>query len=136
MLFTKEISVFGDARFRGKCRRESIEQIDCFAYLKHNHPELYAIAIHPKLEGVLNYKQVTSMRASGSLNAGASDIIIPGAPAFVCEIKRKDHTKSRWAKDQQGYLLGSQKTGAFACVALGFEGFKLALEAWNDIRNV
>ena len=59
---------------------------------------------------------------------GASDIIIPGGPAFVCELKRRDHTKSVWQDGQQEYLYAAQRAGAFVCIALGH---KAAREAFG-----
>ena len=63
------------------------------------------------------------------MTKGASDIIIPGSPAFVCELKRRDHTKSRWEDGQQEYLTAAQDAGAFVCIALGADA---AMEAFND----
>ena len=48
---------------------------------------------------------------------------------FVCEMKRQDHTKSRWQDGQLEFLEASQKQGAFTCVALGYVA---ALEAVKD----
>ena len=59
---------------------------------------------------------------------GASDIIIPGGPAFVCELKRRDHTQSKWQDGQQEYLDAAQRAGAFVCIALGY---KAAEEAFG-----
>lgn len=127
MRFPKSIKVYGDKSYRGKCSVEQTEQIDSFSWLKFNHPDLALLAVHPKIEGKRTWGQVNFDKKDGSLNKGASDIIIPGAPAFVCEIKRMDHTKSNWKSGQQEYLIAAQKQGAFACVALGFNGFKLAI---------
>jgi len=60
-----------------------------------------------------------------------NDIIIPAAPAFVCELKRRDHTKSAWQKGQIEYLENCQKNGCFVCVALGYEAALQAVEDWT-----
>jgi hypothetical protein len=64
------------------------------------------------------------------MTEGASDIIIPGCPAFVCELKRRDHTKSKWQDGQLEYLETAQKAGAFVCVALGADAAMEAFEEW------
>ena len=67
---------------------------------------------------------------------GASDIIIPAAPAFCCELKRLDHTKSSWQKGQIDFLLAAQQQGAFCCVALGYLAALEAIEQWNTTRMI
>lgn len=116
--------------YRGKCKKEQAEQIDVFAWLRFHHPALAAIAVHPKIEGKRTYGQAHFDKKDGSINKGASDIIIPCSPPFVCELKRADHTKSKWQEGQIDYLLGCEKLGAFVCVALGLEGFKQAIEEY------
>jgi len=90
---------------------------------------IYTIAIHC----------TTIHHVAEGMVKGASDIIIPGAPTFVCELKRQDHTKCRLAKEQVEYLLACQKAGAFACVALGADGAIKAVDSWlracNDSRH-
>ena len=63
---------------------------------------------------------------------GAVDIIIPGRPAFVCELKRRDHTKSVWQKGQLNYLRIAQELGSFACVALGADAAEEAFGKYLD----
>jgi hypothetical protein len=70
------------------------------------------------------------------MTVGASDIIVPGCPAFVCEMKRQDHTKSRWQDGQIEYLLQAQENGAFVCVALGYVAAIEALKDWLCIRTI
>ena len=126
----KDIKVFGDKSYRGACLSESSEQSAFFTWLKYQYPNLAAIAIHPRNEGKRTYGQARYHKIEG-MTKGASDIIIPAAVPFVCELKRKDHTKSTLSKDQLIYLENAQKLGAFACVALGFKGAKLALAEWG-----
>lgn len=61
----------------------------------------------------------TAKHKAEGMVSGASDIIIPGSPSFVCEMKRRDHTKSSLAPEQVEYLRAAKKTGAFVCIALG-----------------
>lgn len=126
------LPVYGDISFRGKCPRESAEQITFFNQLRSNYPESYGrIALHPRNEGQLIGGQLSSIdkqKAEG-MSVGASDIVIPGAPTFVCELKRQDHTVCAWQDGQREYLEASNNNGAFVCVALGW---KAAWEAFND----
>lgn len=129
MKFNESIPVYGDLSFRGKCATETLEQVTFFNWLRRVHPYLGRIAVHIRNEGDRHYAQTAKAKAEGMVS-GAVDIIIPASPAFVCEMKRRDHTQSRWQDGQEEYLLESQRMGAFVCVALGWEGAKQAVEAW------
>lgn len=132
MKFPEWLSVYGDTSFRGPCPSETAEQVTFFGYLRRTHPESYGlIAIHPRNEGKRHHVQVAREKAEG-MTPGAADIIIPGFPAFVCELKRRDHTKCQWQAGQQEYLKACQQAGAFVCVALGWEA---AIEAFNKWRE-
>ena len=128
--------IYGDQKWRGKCPRESAEQITFFNRLRTEYPDTWgALALHPRNEQQLRggqYRGMIRQKAEG-LTPGASDVIIPGATAFVCEIKRKDHTQSRWQPGQVEYLTAAQKAGAFACVALGHDAAWQALQVWVKI---
>ena len=130
MRFNKNIPVFGDITYRGDCPKEDIEQINFYSYLKEYHPIYHMLMIHPKSEGKRNGGQVNYESRTGGIPTGASDLIIPGNPCFVVELKRRDHTKSNWQPQQQPYLLAAKEAGCFVGVALGFEGAKEALELW------
>lgn len=126
--------MFGDQSFRGKCPRESAEQITFFNELRRLHPDTYgALAIHPRNEQRLiggQHRGMIKQKAEG-MTPGASDVIIPGRVTFVCEIKRQDHTKSKWQAGQVEYLNAAQDMGAFACVALGWVGAREAFDRWR-----
>jgi len=126
------IKAFGDLSYRGNCPTENAEQITFFNYLRNNWPAIGAIAIHIKNEGKRTHHQAARAKAEGMV-AGASDIIIPGSPAFVCELKRQDHTRSQWQPKQQEYLLTAQRAGAFVCVAFGYRAALEAIEQWLDL---
>ena len=126
MKIPSDIEVYGDMSYRGKCATESAEQATFFNQLT---PNLRRLAIHPKNEGKRTHAQVARDKAQG-LNTGASDIIIVGAPTFVCELKRRDHNKSTITQQQVDFLLNAQAAGAFACIALGYEAAMLALDKW------
>jgi hypothetical protein len=126
--------VYGDASFRGKCPAEAMEQITFFNTLRREYPETWGrIALHPRNEQQLRggqHKELARHKAEG-LTPGASDIIIPARIAFVCELKRQDHTQSKWQDGQVEYLTAAHNAGAFACVALGWKAAWGAFEEWR-----
>lgn len=128
MKFPEWLNVYGDLNFRGECPPESSEQITFFNKIRKLEP----CALHPRNEGKRSFHQAAKYKAEG-MTPGAADIIIPGAPAFVCELKRQDHTKCRWQKDQISFLEACHKNGAFVCVALGWEA---AMEAYSEWKNL
>ena len=134
MKFNPLIPVYGDPKFRGKCPKEDVEQVSFFNRLRKEYPTSWGIlALHPRNEGLKEKGQFSTVikhKAEG-MTAGASDIIIPGCPSFVCEMKRRDHTLSAWQDKQEDYLLAAQEAGAFTCVALGAVGAWEAFKAWE-----
>lgn len=130
------IKIYGDLNYRGDCPQEALEQVTFFNRIRKQHPEtLGVIALHPRNEGRRHHSQVSREKSEG-MTTGASDIIIPGCPAFVCELKRRDHTKSTITDDQLNYLRAAQAAGAFACIALGADAATAALNEWiNQQRN-
>jgi hypothetical protein len=133
MKFQNEIRVFGDTAFRGSCPTESAEQMTFFNKLRREYPDTFGkIALHPRNEGLRTMQQTDRHKAEGMTN-GAADIIIPASPAFVCELKRLDHTKCKWQKGQQEFLIECQLLGAFTCVALGWESAWEAFKEWKDL---
>lgn len=125
--------VYGNLDFRGKCPKEEVEQITFFNRLRREHPDTWGrLAIHPANEGQrkgVNFTYLNKQKAMG-LTAGSSDIIIPAAPSFICEMKRRDPTQSKWQEGQQEYLEAAHKAGAFSCVAFGYEAAWEAFEEW------
>ena len=136
MKFPEWLKVYGDTSFRGECPPESAEQITFFAELRRRYPDTYGkLALHPKNEEKRKGKQFNRLPMDKALGMmpGASDIIIP--LGFACEMKRHDHTKSKWQPGQLEYLKAVHDAGGFACVALGWEGAWEAFEAWLAHRN-
>ena len=125
--------VFGDPSFRGKCPTEALEQVTFFAMLRREYPATWgALAVHPRNEGLRSGGQFASVQrhAAEGMTKGAADIIIPGSPALVCEMKRRDHTQSAWQDGQVEYLTAAHEAGAFVCVALGHEAAWEAVQTW------
>jgi len=54
--------------------------------------------------------------------------------SLVMELKRKDHTQSKWQPGQEAYLRAAQAAGAYACIALGYEAAIEAVRYW-DAQN-
>jgi len=122
------IEIYGDTSFRGDCPQEGAEQVTFFGWIRRQYPSTYGkIAIHPRNEGKRSYAQARYQKADG-LTAGAADIVIPCSPAFICELKRKDHTKSTISDEQIEYLQAAKELGAFVCVALSWSDAKEAFE--------
>jgi len=132
MKFPQWLPVFGDTTYRGDCPLEEAEQITFFNKLRREYPKSYGLlALHPKNEAKrkgAQFRQLDRDKALG-MSIGASDIILPGNPAFVVEMKRKDHTRCRWQPKQLEYLEAAHAAGCFVGVALGWEA---AWEAFND----
>lgn len=125
MKFPDWLPVFGDTSYRGKCPVEDDVQYRAIGHVRNKFPDtLGKLVLHPKNENSTDWDRLRGMAK------GAADIIICGCPTFVCELKRADHTKCKWEKDQLDFLLLSQQMGCFTCVALGLEGFKEALQQY------
>ena len=138
MIFPEWLPLYGDVAFRGDCHNESSEQIAFFSYIRKKYPEsLGLIALHPKNEQKLKGKQFNRLNVDKAMGfcKSASDIIIPGNPSFVCELKRVDHTKSKWQEGQIEYLEAAKNNGAFVCVALGAKAALEALADWMIINE-
>lgn len=128
MKFPKWLKVYGDQSYRGKCPTETAEQVTFFNEVRKD----ISIALHVRNEGKRTRTQAMQHKAEGML-AGAADIIIPGSPTFVCELKRRDHTKSHWQPNQIDFLGECERYGAFVCVALGYEAALEAVEDWIEL---
>lgn len=133
MRFPPWLQVFGDQSHRDKnCPKEQLEQITFISRLRRQYPDtLGALAVHVKNEGKRTHGQVMFAKAEG-LTKGAPDIIIPTSPPMLIEIKRRDHTASRWQDGQLDYLEAAHKLGAFACVALGADAAMEAVQQWLE----
>lgn len=133
MKFPEWLPVFGDASYRGECPLEEAEQATFFSQLRKMHPDTYGrLAMHPKNEGKrrgAQFAQLARDKALG-MTKSAPDVALPGAPTLLIEIKRQDHTQSKWQDGQVEYLQTAQSLGCFVAVALGWEGAMEAFELW------
>lgn len=125
---------YGDLSYRNKkCPKESAEQITFFNQLKIKYPEEAKTAMHIRNEGNKTIQQAMREKAEGLLS-GAADIIIINKIPFVCELKRRDHTLSKWQDKQLDFLESAHNSGAFVCVAFGYEAALQGVEAWLQYR--
>lgn len=125
------IDHYGNLDFRDpKCPKETAEQVTFFNQLRKKYPDTYGlIAVHTRNEGKKTINQVQKEKAEG-MATGAPDIAIPGNPAFLCELKRKDRTLSTLQPGQEPYLRAAQAAGAYGCIAFGWEAAMQAFEYW------
>lgn len=127
------IAVYGDTTWRGKCPVEALEQVTFFSRVRREYPTTWGkLALHPRNEQQLRggqFRGLSKQKAEG-MTPGASDIVIPGRVTFVCELKRRDHTQSKWQDGQVPYLVAAHEVGAFACVALGADAAWQAFHDW------
>ena len=132
MYLPNDIRVYGDLNYRGTCPKETLEQVTFFARLRRQYPDtLGLIAFHVRNEGRRDHLQAAKEKSEG-MTTGAPDIIIPGAPTFVCELKRRDHTQSEVSMSQMAYLRAAQATGCFVCIALGVDAAWEALHEYME----
>lgn len=130
------VRLFGEPLFRGKCPTENIEQVSIVNRIRREYPDSWGLLIfHPRNEGLKERGQFSAVMKHNAegMTKGAPDIIIPGAPAFVCEIKRQNHMLSKLEDEQILYLKVAAEQGAFACVALGAMAAWEAFEAWRNL---
>lgn len=135
MKLPDNIKVYGDTEYRGACPAENAEQVTFFNRIRKRYPETYgALALHPRNEGRRTLLQAAHQKAEG-MTTGATDIVIPASPPFVCELKRRDHTKSEIRLEQARYMQAAQQMGAFCCIALGVDAAWQAFEEYVAERE-
>lgn len=111
---------------------EAYHMITFFNSLRIKFPKSYgAIAVHIRNESQRTAQQAARHKMEG-LVKGCADIIIPGNPSFVCEMKSRS-PKAKISDEQINYLIAAKKAGAFVCIALGCDA---AWEAFNDWRKL
>lgn len=123
---------YGDTDFRGKCPQEDAELITAINWIRREyHDSLGALTVHVENEGKRTMAQAQMAKAKGLL-AGAVDILILVTPPMALEMKRRDHTQSRWQNGQLEFLETAHKHGAFVGVCFGAEGFKEAVRCYLE----
>ncbi len=138
MKFPPWLMVYGDTTYRGACLKEDVEQVSLFNRIRKEYPDSWGrLALHPRNEGLKEKGQFSTVmkHAAEGMTPGASDVIIPGAPSLVMEIKRRDHTLSSWQPGQLAYLEAAHNAGAFACLSLGAIGAWEAFTKWVETQK-
>ena len=125
------IRYYGE-KLPGNQPSESAEMKTFFNIVRRDYPEIGAVAVHIRNEGQRNIRQTQAQKAEGMVK-GAADIMIPGAPAFVCEMKSQSKS-ARVSPEQIAYLEAASHLGAFVCVAYGHEAAIEAMREWMDAR--
>ena len=128
-----------DSHFRGPCRTERAEQIDCISWLGYHYPAEFALIWHTPNESSGNAFH-HSLRVKEGVKAGVPDIIHVGGTdiwrAGLFELKRLDRTKSRLSDEQKAFLEAADARGCFSAVCYGFEQFKVAwIEYLSGLRS-
>lgn len=135
MKWPEWLKVYGDQTYRGECPTETAEQVTLFARMRKRWPDTIGrLAVHVRNEGKRTPGQTWHQKAEG-MTIGAPDVIVPGAPALVIEIKRRDHMQSKWQPGQLDYLEAAHNCGAFVCVALGADAAIEAIECYLRITT-
>lgn len=114
-----------DSNYRGECRQEWAEQIDCMGWLEFNHPERWPLIWHTPNETKATASYMQKRQKMG-VKAGVGDIIDFGRIRGAFELKRLDKSKCKVSKDQREFLQATDDSGGFAAIVYGFEQFKLA----------
>lgn len=126
--------IYGEKK-KGKHPSESLEMTTFFNKLRQEYPDTLAlIAVHIRNEGKKTYQQISKEKLHGGFIKGASDIIIPGSPSFVCEMKSMN-ASSLISDEQKIYLNAVAVAGSFSCVAYGYEAAWEALEQWLNLQS-
>lgn len=135
MKLPDHIPIYGNPAYRGQCPLENADQVTLIGFIRRQWPKTWGVlAFHPRNEGQRTWGQAAWQKAEG-MTGGTVDLIIPARVTLVLELKRKDHTKSKWQPGQIEYLTSAQDAGAFACIALGYEAAIEAVEAWDKART-
>lgn len=135
MKFPSWLRVYGDQSWRGDCPTESAEQMTFVNRLRTRWPDtLGRVVVHIQNEGKRHAWQAQRDKAAG-MTAGAADIVVPGRVTLLIELKRRDHTKSKFQPGQVEYLQAAHDMGAFVCVALGADAAMQAVEAWQAMQK-
>ncbi|AUR92543.1 hypothetical protein NVP1173O_67 [Vibrio phage 1.173.O._10N.261.55.A11] len=138
------IEIYGDLGYRGDCPLEDSDLASFFAWVRYNYPQYESLIFHCETEfnptSASSYAYHTKSKAKGRLDGIADIVCLPvssGAPAFLCELKRLDISKSLASKKRKEHfetqllLLSSQKSfGNIPIVALGLEATKTAFKEY------
>ena len=113
-----------DTKFRGNCDVEDQDQINFTSWFDYQYPHHSPLYFHVVNESMMNPQGRVKAKRKG-LKAGVSDILIllkrGKYSGLIIELKRKDKSKSRISKEQEGFLYEVSEQGFFSAVCYGFE---------------
>lgn len=133
MKISSKIKVYGDLTHRDtKCPKEDSEVQTIVNQVRKRYP--HVLFTHIKNEGKRTKAQMDFDKSMGLLG-GVSDLVFFGSPMMVMEVKRKDHTLSKWQPYQQEFLIETQKQGVVSCVVFGWTAGMEAVEDWLRIKK-
>lgn len=133
MKIDPRIKVYGDLNYRNpKAPKEDQEAQTLVNQVRKKYP--HVLFMHIKNEGKKTKAQADFDRSMGMM-AGASDFIFLGVPPMALELKRQDHTLSKWQPKQQEFLIASQEQGMFTAVCFGWQAGMEAVEDWMRIKK-
>lgn len=122
-----------DSGYRGECRREEFEQMDCASWLKYNYPDRWPLIFHVPNEVTVDKKKPgwanhLQKRQKMGVSLGVSDIIDFHPVRGAFELKRLDRTQKgvRVTTEQREFLEAVDASGGFAAIVYGFAQFKIA----------
>lgn len=128
------LTVYGNIDYRGDCPHEDYALASFFDRIRKDYPSSYGlVAFHPKNEGKRSHTQVKVDKLKG-MTKGVTDVIIIGNPTLVLELKRDDHTKSKWQPMQIEFMEQCYKGGAHVVLALGYKAAIQAFEDWIKLQ--
>lgn len=120
---------------KNKVPTEDAELITFFNQLRLLYPDVAKIAVHVKNEGQRFRNQMQQERIRGFIK-GTPDIIIPGCPTLLIELKRRIAREneikhySKATPEQLAYLAAAREFGAQAHVCFGYEEALSVVDKW------
>lgn len=133
MIIDKRIRCYGDLNHRNhKAPKEDQEAQTLVNQVRKKYP--HVLFMHIKNEGKKTKAQADFDRSMGMM-AGASDFIFLGVPPMALELKRQDHTLSKWQPKQQEFLIAAQEQGMFTAVCFGWQAGMEAIEDWLKVKK-
>lgn len=109
---------------------ERDEQVTFFNHLRKHKPHLALVATHIKNEGKRSMWQAQEDKANG-LVTGAPDIIIPGSPTLLIELKKRSKS-AKIAPPQLAYMEAAEKMGCESYLCYGWQAAMKAVEEWES----
>lgn len=121
--------IYGET-ISGNTPSESAEMATFFNKLP---PHIKSVAIHVRNEGIRDARLISKMRLEGGFVKGCPDIIVPGCPTLLIEMKSRSKS-SKVSNEQIKYLDSAYELGAMCCICYGYEAAMEALQEW-ELQN-